>query len=1641
MMTEDQIRLLGSIFSGQETKAPASITEVPVIGGLSTTQQKMRDILKEREEEAERARQADYASRPLIEKARGVGEAGRFLGETVSRAIGEPFVELGGRAMGRKGLGEQYAQGARLPESELGLVYAGRAGEALEPVSKALEASKIPHMAPGMSTFPARMADDVATQLTTRPKLDLAAIPMRPMVAAKTATSQPGVKYETRQDGPFYRVTPEGIGRPTRGNKEAPGTGAAPTTGTVRDDIPQPITDAQLEEVMAQPDNFVRSVASQYAQEVNGRPYELPEMTESSITKQAPIGRTFMLAASDDPKYKSTIFEAYGSKMPEVIEQSGAKNYDQLVEAAYRQLAKETDDQFKRLPVGMSFHRAGEGNYNSSRDMLRDVYGNRHLYVFQGGDPHPFMNKVDQVTGLNDNEKFRAVHDFFGHAIHGNQFGPKGEEIAWLAHSQMYSPLARLAMTTETRGQNSVVNYTPLNAKVKERLAEIEDRIYEAKRRGETSDIAELEALKRDVYNEFQYAPQKGLLLPPEMLTPQYAGEVPGYIRGLITPESGTTRTEKLTHFSGEPGIRVTDPSRYGTGIRGEEAERLAGAPDIRPRTFFYTGEEPTPEAGLGPYRYGAQADLYDISADPLQIKTLARESLRRPMSARVNPGMVDPGEALTAAERILRDYGYTGYVAPERRAATVFSPLQVQRYANGGSAREVPSPEQFAIDQALRQQEEEQKAKKAAEMSSRPILEKGKGALEAAQTTASAIGRGLLNPFFELGGRMFGQKGLGERLTAATPMPKSELGLYYMGNVGEAAGALGRLAQEYKVPDTPFMPELLSVSTLPLMALPKASKAAEDASSAIRQEFQTAPVGAVQLQPAPVSELNFYSPAQQAVVNLKQQKGTGNQFLAQISKTPGVKPAELEWTGLADFLKSRGEQPVTKQEINNYLRNNKVQVSEKIMVSPEARTKMINDALPFNYSLLPDGMYYDDISEKFLYQHELPDEIRDDIRMITDNVSEAEYDYGEYVLPGGENYREILLTIPVKERVVETQIPAGPKPKIFENKISGDFELLDAFGEPAFVFKTKAEAEKKAEEIAAPSVKKETVRDQEFRSSHYLEPNIVAHMRVNDRVDADGNKVLFVEELQSDWSQQGRRMGFTPQGKNRYGPEFIATSKDGRQRDFYDGNIAQEWLDSQGGGELQIVPLKNTIPSAPFVSTQQYQVMKDGKPLVTKNKKDQDVSHIYDSPEDAQRAAEKFGGTVKDIGMQESTEGWVNLSLKRLITEAVNKGYDRVAFINGAQSADRYDLSKYVDTVIWEKDANGQITYTAEKDGANLATKTVSQKDLADNLGKDVAEKILSSNKNDGALTGLDLEVGGEGMKKFYDQIVPNIANKLLKKLGGGKLEEINISVGKKNFDMYDLEDATPEELAKLQAGGGFKQLGFTITPEMKNLVRQGLPLFAKGGRVLSAVEQAGKAAKKASDAKRREQRVQANLEAYMGNKDKPKTYYHATQANEDFEVFDLERRPTPKSAKAVFLTPSTDWASTWLDTDMSMLEKTGVPKPRIMPLITRAKNTFDYENPGHVTQVMNQAELPPGINREHVTDMLSEGNWNFIEDRRIQKAIRDLGFDSFNVSERGTKNLGVFDIHDVKALFNRGSYDPNEPSISKAKGGLACL
>jgi hypothetical protein len=137
-----------------------------------------------------------------------------------------------------------------------------------------------------------------------------------------------------------------------------------------------------------------------------------------------------------------------------------APEFDEKAIPHYKAMAEETKQQFDFLTrpksqggLGVDVHVTKDDPYKRARDMMADA-GQGRFKVFStastGGHPY-FTN--------DENDMFRAVHDFFGHAATGRGFDPHGEEAAFRSHFSMFSPLARPAMATETRGQNSALNY------------------------------------------------------------------------------------------------------------------------------------------------------------------------------------------------------------------------------------------------------------------------------------------------------------------------------------------------------------------------------------------------------------------------------------------------------------------------------------------------------------------------------------------------------------------------------------------------------------------------------------------------------------------------------------------------------------------------------------------------------------------------------------------------------------------------------------------------------------------------------------------------------------------------------------------------------------------------------------------------------------------------------------------------------------------------------------------------------------------------------------------------------------------------------------------------------------------------------
>lgn len=581
-------------------------------------------------------------------------------------------------------------------------------------------------------------------------------------------------------------------------------------------------------------------------------------------------------------------------------------------------------------------------------------------------------------------------------------------------------------------------------------------------------------------------------------------------------------------------------------------------------------------------------------------------------------------------------------------------------------------------------------------------------------------------------------------------------------------------------------------------------------------------------LATAPKSEIGFYSAVENAALASPRKTATGQAFLNDIMKGQDVRADEIKWMGLDDYLKDK--KSITKQEVQDYIANNRVDVQEvrlgesvtedpigiakrkavfdKYEPEIQARYKemdnpayvLINrqtgkpiqefvnneEARKFYLSMSQEDKLSHSITPKN-NSRELQDQINE-IQNLRDAEADAAYvvpeslptKFGKYTLPGGENYREILLTMP-------TSGSGGKRVRVYTSDGMSAIQVMN-----------DAEIQKMAESGRRKFEVLDEINPQgTYQSSHFDQPNILAHLRVNDRVDADGKKMLLIEEVQSDWHQAGREKGY----KTKQNLE-----------NWYNEN-----------------KLENDPPFADLNSEQ--------------------ISTI-------ERNRNAGMGGDKGVPDAPFKDTWYQLALKRAIQHAAENGYDRIGLTTGSQQAARFDLSKQLSRVSYQ---DGTLQ-GYDPSGALVMNKFVDPKDLSNYVGKELASKMVENAAKDSEIrkkisaarynnapeseinalrsqldetktdySGLDLQVGGEGMKKYYDEIYPKFLDKYGKKWGAKVGEtKIRTQSDKQAQEDLDLLEALGEDRSKFSGSGMARVRYIDITPEMKAGVSKGQPLFA---------------------------------------------------------------------------------------------------------------------------------------------------------------------------------------------------------------------
>lgn len=466
-----------------------------------------------------------------------------------------------------------------------------------------------------------------------------------------------------------------------------------------------------------------------------------------------------------------------------------------------------------------------------------------------------------------------------------------------------------------------------------------------------------------------------------------------------------------------------------------------------------------------------------------------------------------------------------------------------------------------------------------------------------------------------------------------------------------------------------------------------------------------------------------FYSSLGRGLDKINAKSAPPEQWSKTIDNLTGVKKEEVEWSGVKDWLREQKGQ-VSKTDVQKYLDENNVQVKEVEKRTPTA------------------------------------DDLDDNLHLLKDLATV----FPSVRLPGGEDYRELLLTLPEKEGAVK-----GPK----------------GWGDTAGG----------------------TSDSKNFIGGHWSEPNVLSHIRFDTRTGPNGEKILHVAEVQSDWHQKGRKEGYKTE---ETGPSL----QDLREKVEYMRPEVDEMLKRHD--LLGFDSLGQALTS------------------ITHHPEDWD----FDTPEDKALAKEYSDARNAVREAQDTTkpgvpdapfkQTWQELSMKRMIRYAAENGFDKLSWDTGETNALRArQLLRNVKEVSWHPDTKVlHVILNSDAEGADRSPLrslgVVPEDKLGTYLGKDGAAELLSSEKNDAGehtLAKDNLTVGGKGNRKFYDEMLPTFMNKYVKKWGSSVQHDTVPLENRNEPGNIDIPTAPVHSV--------------DITPQMKDSVMgEGQPLFQNKNR-----------------------------------------------------------------------------------------------------------------------------------------------------------------------------------------------------------------
>jgi len=818
-----------------------------------------------------------------------------------------------------------------------------------------------------------------------------------------------------------------------------------------------------------------------------------------------------------------------------------------------------------------------------------------------------------------------------------------------------------------------------------------------------------------------------------------------------------------------------------------------------------------------------------------------------------------------------------------------------------------------------------------------------------------------------------------------------------------------------------------------------------------------------------------FYSQAERTVTD-KFPPSMKSQSVENFLKKNQVKPEEIEWLDLESLLK--GKQKVTKEELQEWIQANKIEIKdvtlgvsytldEEKSLSKDEFIKMFEQSDPAYPDEAPENSLDDGETLEFIedgtysnfkyYKNEDKEYIsykdnlwfaesgnitvqridtdqymgykslsgilergvatEDDVKQVIGSVSSEATQYSSYQLPGEkEDYRELLLTLP-------------PQPMTFE-EFEADAKSIGLTDQQAIKDQYINYLKDPGEDFS---------KDRNFKTSHFKQSNILAHVRFNTRISPTGERILFIEEVQSDWHSEGRSRGYKSRIITKLPEGYTVEKRLGTQYRVLDPNgerFTSDFLSEEFAVKHAIEKLRKIgVPNAPF-----------------------------------------------------KNNGWIELIMKRMLRYASDNNFDRIAWTTSNQQVDRWknDLRQNVDQIQWQKNMLGvkslaqftaeteQITgmevridiaqemynqYVEEeieaqrgmastviinglKNKENKFNQTIplegettingQRVTLEGLLGKQMATQIRNSNKRTGIIEGDDLTIGGQGFKVVYDFAISKILNKMGKKFGA-KVDQVDIATEKGTI---------PKDVVERIKRLSFKRADI----QEKLIVAMTIPSQLPPEDRQSYIDELNDQKEKLND---QIQKLRSKYKNVMTDNAQP-----SIKITRKMKEFALKGQPTFRLSKMSSTDEVLESSSfkKWFK-ESKVVNKQGKPLV-VYHGTTKSFNTFDesklYDkdrgfyftsDPGMADMFTYSSLNAPGqeeVGGNIIPVYLQIKNPYYVDySKNLMGATAKIVQQAKNDGHDGLIDLReniyqVFEPNQIKSVFNKGTFNPNDPRIS---------